>query len=189
MKPLVVLLAAFLVAAPEPSAYAQTVRTVAIADFEDQSIDGIYIGAGRMNSVLERILTGQAGARLRVVSSDAVRAAMRAQRVTAYDLISPTKAIAIAQAVGAEWIVTGRWTRLEAERVTIPSPVDPDRDVGTGLAEAIGVIDIRVLEAATRRIVLQQDFWSAATGPGRTGALWQVAQLALLRAAERILTL
>lgn len=188
MKPFLLFLISVLVLGSAAATSAQTVRTVAIADFVDESHDGVLIGATKLNTVLERILTARAGGRLRVVSSDQVRAAMQAQGVTARDLVSPTRAIAVAQAVGAEWIVTGRWTALSAEPFSLPSPSDPNTEI-VRYIEGAGLFDFRVLEAATRRTVLQEAVGSESRGFFRFGVLWQAAELALLRAADRILRL
>lgn len=179
MKPLLLFLSALLILTPSGSTSAQSVRTLAVADFTDETHNGFSIRATQMNAELERILNARGGGRLRVVPTDQVRAAMRSQGVTADNLISPTKAIAVAQAVGAEWIVTGRWTRLEAEW-----DPEPPR-----MVEATAVLEIRVLEAGTRRVVLQETFfsWNGGIFPG--AALRQVAQRALLQAADRILRL
>src|SRR3989337_649618 len=59
------------------------------------------------------------------------------------DLVSPTKAAEIAQAVGADWLITGRWVHLD---------VDRERQAGVRVsALAQAVIEIRVLQASTRR--------------------------------------
>lgn len=192
MKLFLVLLG--LVFAVPPAALAQTplvpptVRTIAIADFVDESMDGAFIGATRLNAVLQRLLSDRTGGRLRVVATEDVRAAMKAQGVTARDLVSPTKAIAVAQAVGAEWIVTGRWTHLDVDTLTRPDPADPTREIVVRVS-GHSLLELRVLEAATRRIVLQDSVGGDSLGFTRVHALIQAAQAALLRAADRLLSL
>ena len=184
------------VLAVAPVAVAQTptvpqapaVRTVAIADFVDESMDGAFIGAGRLNASLQRILSDRAGGRLRVVATEDVRAAMRTQGVTARDLVSPTKSAALAQAVGADWIVTGRWTHLDVDVFTRPNPADPDREIVVRVS-GHSLLELRVLEAATRRIVLQDSVGGDSFGFTRLHALIQAAQIALVRAADRLLSL
>lgn len=167
---------------------AQAPRVVAIADFVDESPDGALIQAPRLNATLERILAERGSGRLRVVSSGEVRAAMSAQGSTARDLVSPTKAIAVAQAVGAEWIVTGRWLHLDVDVFTLPSRTDPLVEIPVAIV-ADSLLELRVLEAKTRRIVLQDAFGGESRGVSRLGVLTQAARIALQRAADRLLTL
>lgn len=188
MHPLLLVLAAVLALRPAAVAQTPAVRTIAVADLVDESMDGAFIGAGRLNAVLEGILSDRAGGRLRVVPTEDVRAAMRAQGVTARDLVSPTKAIAVAQAVGAEWIVTGRWTHLDVDVLTRPDPSDPAREIVVRVS-GHSLLELRVLEAATRRIVLQDSVSGDSFGFTRLHALIQAARAALLRAADRLLSL
>jgi len=157
---------------------AQAVRTVAVADFMDDSMDGTLIGAARLSVDLERFLAEQGRDRLRVVAVDDVRAAMRGRGYTPDDMVSPTRAAEIARAVGADWIVTGRWSHLDLDDLRMTDAV--------WLVTGHAVIEIRVLEAASRRILLQDSFSGAAYGSRRWLLLRQAAQVALFRAADRI---
>lgn len=188
MKHLLLALTVVLLVAAVATAQPAAVRTVAIADFVDESHDGTVIQAAHLNSVLQRLLTERGAGRIRVVAVDETRAAMRAQGVTVRELVSPTKATALAQAVGADWLVTGRWLSLDAEVLTLPLPTDPTQPVVAGFLGG-SLLEIRVLEASTRRIVLQESVSSNSRGFSRIGVLIEAARLALLRAADRILAL
>jgi hypothetical protein len=160
---------------------AQGVRVVAVADFLDESADGGQIGAARLSADLQRLLAERGRDRMRVVAVDEVRAAMRARGYKPEDMVSPTRAAEIATAVGAEWIVTGRWLHLDLDDLRMTDPI--------WLMSGHATIEIRVLEAATRRIVLRDSFLGVAYGAGRWGLLQQAAYAALVRAAERIVRL
>lgn len=165
-----------------------TIRTVAVADFVDESLDGAVVGASELSGELQRILAFRGVGRLRVVPAEEVRAAMRVQGVTPRDLVSPTKAVALARAVGADQIVTGRWLHLDIDVLTVPSQTDPTVQVVLAVLGS-SLLEIRVLEAATRRVVLQDSVGGTARGFTRAGVLVQAAQTALQRAADRILEL
>ncbi len=178
-------LAAVLLVGSGTLVQAQGVRTVAIADFVDESHDGLLINAGQLNATLERFLADRAGGRLRIVPTADVRNATRAQGITARDLVSPTKAGAVAQAVRADWIVTGRWTHLDADVFTLPSTTDPTTEVPLYI-EGAGVLEVIVLEPATHRVVLRDTYMGEARGVFRLGVLLQAAYRALARAADGI---
>lgn len=111
-----------------------------------------------------------------------MRAAMRARGYRPHDLVSPTRAAEIARAVGADWIVMGRWSHFDRDIEQLPD--------GRWLAFGQALIEIRVLEAASRRRILEEAFSGLAGGAGSLGPggnlLRQAAGLALQRAAERI---
>ncbi len=164
-------------------AIGQTVRVIAVADFMDQSTRGWQIGAQEMSADLQQFLAQLGKERLRVVAVAEVRAALRVRGYTPADLIFPSRAAEIARTVGADWLVTGWWTYLEAdggERESSGGPGMRRRGVS---AEA--AITVRVVEAASRRILLEDSFWSVSHG-GARGPLRQAAQEALRNAAERI---
>jgi hypothetical protein len=176
----ILVLAASLLAGPGA---AQTLRVVAVADFVDDSLDGSLIGAERLSEDLQRLLSDLSRDRLRVVPVGEVRAAMRARGYRPHDLVSPTRAAEIARAVGAEWIVMGRWSHLDRDIERLPD----DRRLAFGQA----LIEIRVLEASSRRTLLEEAFSGLAGGGGLLGlgggnVLRQAADAALRRAAERI---
>jgi len=183
-----VVLAALLAVAPATAAQGPAVRTIAVADFVDDSTDGGVIGASRLNAVLGRLVADRGGDRVRVVATEAVRAAMQAQGVLAPDLVSPTRAVALAQAVGADWIVTGRWLHLDVDIFTVPSRADPTVEVPVSVVGG-SLLEIRVLEAATRRVVLRDSLGGESRGFSPFWALRRAAQVALQRAADRILRL
>src|SRR3972149_6987386 len=132
-----------------PPGAAQALRVVAVADFVDETVDGYQI-----------------------------RAVRRARGYAPADLVSPTKAAEIAQAVGADWLITGRWVHLD---------VDRERQAGVRVsALAQAVIEIRVLQASTRRTLLSDTFSGIGIGITNAFLLRQAARVALPRAAVRI---
>lgn len=162
---------------------AQTVRTIAVADFENISVDSGLIPTPFLSDVLVRFLQQQ-GAQVRVIEGSGVRAAMRARGYTAEDLISPTRAAEIAQAVGADWVVTGRWTQLRF--ISRSTPEDPSSpSIRHGDAFAIADVEVRVLEASSRRRLLEDRFSGRAVG-GDSLSLLLAATEALRGAATRI---
>ena len=161
-----------------PPGAAQALRVVAVADFVDETVDGYQIGAVRLSAELQAYLAAQGRDRLRVVAVDEVRAAMRARGYAPADLVSPTKAAEIAQAVGADWLITGRWVYLDLDR---------ERQAGVRVpALAQAVIEIRVLQASTRRTLLSDTFSGIGFGLTNAFLLRQAARVALQRAAARI---
>jgi len=169
------LLAAIIVAMP---AMAQTTRVIAVADFVDETHGGVFISASRLNEPLATLINNRAGGRLRVASVTVLRDEMRARGLTPRDLVSPTSASVIAVALGADLIVTGRWTHLDADARELEPFFSP------GSANA--VLEIRVLDVATRRVVLRDSFHGIAAGGGAIGMLWRAAYMALYHAADTI---
>lgn len=176
MKLLGALVLALLLLAPP--GVAQTVRVVAVADFVDETADGFLIAAPKMSEELQRLLAERGVGRLRVVPVDAVRAAMRERNVGPRDLFGPNRAAEVAAAVGAEWIVTGRWLHLDTDVERVPGmSFHP-----TGSA----LLEIRVLEASSRRVLLDDSFSGFSAGLPGWFLLRVAAHQALFRAAERI---
>lgn len=173
-----VLIIAAVLAVP---ASGQTVRVLAVADFVDESIDGASIGAPQLSTALAQFISERAAGRFRVIAGSQVRDALRARGYGPRDLVSLTRAGEIAVAVGAELIVTGRWTVLTADR---PEPLSSGMVRFDSFGQA--VLEIRVLEVATRRILLQDSASGTAQGGGSIGVLWRAARFALLQAAARI---
>lgn len=169
------LLAAIIVAMP---AMAQTTRVIAVADLVDETHGGVFISASRLNEPLAALINNRAGGRLRVASVTVLRDEMRARGLTPRDLVSPSSASVIAVALGADLIVTGRWTHLDADAREFEPFFSP------GSANA--VLEIRVLEVATRRVVLRNSFHGIAAGGGAIGMLWRAAYMALYHAADTI---
>ncbi len=160
----------------------QAVRVVAVAEFADDSTGGLLIGAKQMNHNLGSYLAERAQGRIRVIPASEVRAAMLARGYAVDDLISPSRSAEVARAVGADWMITGRWTHLDADRETIRP-----REATT--ADGDAAITIRVVEATTRRILLEDSFWSHASGGGPWAVLLWAALGALQNAADRIVQL
>jgi len=159
-------------------ATAQAPRVIAVADFVDETNGGLFISATRLNGALAALINSRSGGRFHVASVAQLRDEMRARGFSPRDLVSPTTASVIAVALGADLIVTGRWTHLDADA---PEP-DPFWIPGSANA----VLEIRVLEAATRRIVLRESFQGSASGGGSIGMLWRAAYMALYQAANTI---
>lgn len=169
------LLAAMIIAVP---AGAQTTRVIAVADFVDETTGGLFISATRLNEALAALINNRAGGRLRVASVAQLRNEMRSRGFSPRDLVSPTSASVIAVALGADLIVTGRWTHLDAD--------GPELEPFWTPGSANAVLEIRVLEVATRRIVLRDSFQGIAAGGGSIGMLWRAAYMALYQAADPI---
>ncbi len=183
MRRPLLLVGIILVAAVVP-AQAQAARVVVVTDFLNISVDSGLIPPAYLSQLLQQLLQRQAGSQWRVLAGDSVRTALRTRRYTPDDLVYPSKAAEIAQAVGADWVVTGRWTQLRIiSRSTVEDPTTPsvrERD-----AFAIASVDIRVLDASSRRILLEERFTGHSTG-GDLGDLLLAATDALHDAAVRI---
>ncbi|HXF82577.1 MAG TPA: hypothetical protein VNN19_07485 [bacterium] len=159
------------------------VRTIAVAEFENISVDSGIIPAAVLSDLLAQLLQRQR-APVRVVAGAAVRAALRARGYTPADLIYPSRAAEVAQAVGAEWLVTGRWTQLRTISRSVPEdPTSPSVRGGDGLA--VADVEVRVMEAPGRRRVFEGRFSGRAVGAD-SGALYLAAYQALQGAAAAI---
>lgn len=165
-------------------AQAQSARAVAVVDFVNISVDSGLLPSARLSDILQNLLQQRASGRFRVIAGDRVRDALRARGYTPEDLVSPSRSVEIAQAVGADWLITGRWTHLRfIGRSTPEDPTAPSIRQGDQFAYA--AVEIRVLEAATRRIVFEDRFIGQATG-GDLSSLLLAATEALRDAAGRI---
>ncbi len=80
--------------------------------------------------------------------------------------------------MGADWIVMGRWSHLDTEIERLPG------DLRYSFGQAL--IEIRVREATSRRILLEDSFSGFVRGPGASSLLRRAAVAALQGAAERI---
>ncbi len=107
-----VAVAALLALSLVASAAGQAVRTVAVAPFWDLSADGAQVDAQGMNRDLAALLA-RVG-HLQVVAPDRLAAAMRSLGVWPSQLFHAVRARQLAQAVGADWLVVGRWTHLDS---------------------------------------------------------------------------
>lgn len=175
--------AVLLSVAPVPTT-AQTGKVIAVADFANISVDSGLIPSAQLSEVLRTLLQQRLPAPSRVISGDAVRAAMRAQGFTTNDLIYPSRVAAVAQALGADWVVTGTWTQLRfISRGTAEDPGAPS--IRQGDPFAIAAVEVQVIEVSTRRRLLDDRFIGEAGG-GDLGALYLAASEALRDAAARI---
>ncbi|MDQ7842490.1 MAG: hypothetical protein QN141_03155 [Armatimonadota bacterium] len=178
-----ILLAAAVVLAVTLPVRAQTARVVAVADFDTISADSGRIPPAQLTALLAHLLAQQ-GAHLRVVAADAVRAALRARGYAPSDLVSPAVAAEVARAVGADWVVTGRWTQLRVVSFSVPDdPATPAVRDGDGLA--VADVQVRVLEAASRQRVFEGRF-QGVVGGADYGSLLLAASEALRGAAAAI---
>jgi hypothetical protein len=182
MRPVIGIMTVIVVLVVSLPVTGQAARVVAIADFADESTQGTFVDAPRLAATLARLLTVKSKGRLRTVEIADVRAATRARGYSAHDLDYPSKAAEIAQAVGAEWLITGRWTYMESDAGQSRLDERPFSDAAVG-------ITIRVTDARTRRVLFEGAFWDSAHGVGpRTLLLW-AAEGALQKVAARILDL
>lgn len=163
-------------------ARAQTRTVLAVVDFADEGADGRLIQASRLSSYLEHRLQALAGDRLQVVSGDAVRAAMRAQGVTPSDLLSRSRAAALATAVGASRIVVGSWHTLSVSS----APDDPSVTPRGSERMATAIFNTWVVDAASGAVVFQASYVGRASGLPIRLALLHAAREALNQAASAI---
>ncbi|HEY6104312.1 MAG TPA: hypothetical protein VI007_13920, partial [bacterium] len=118
-------------------ATAQTGKVIVVADFANISVDSGLIPSAQLSDVLRTLLQQRLPAQTRVISGDAVRAAMRAQGFTTSDLVYPSRVAAVAQTLGADWVVTGTWTQLRfISRGTAEDPGAPSIRQGDPFAIA-----------------------------------------------------
>ena len=167
---------------PVPVVQAQAVRVVVVADFANISVDSGLIPASYLSEVLRTLLQQRLPGQWRVVSGESVRAAMRARGYTQEDLIYPARVSEIAQSLGADWVITGTWSQLR-----IISRGTPETPPGIRHSDAFAIADveIRVLEALSRRRLLEDRFSGRAPGGDRESLLLAATE-ALRDAAGRI---
>lgn len=152
------LLATLLVAAAGPAQSAprpdlSRIRVLAIAPFADEASLSRQVadwGSVRLGDLLAR-------GRFQIVPSSRVATEMQRLGFARSDLISPSRTIAVGQAVGADAVLTGRVTlfMVERERGEIGAP-------SFGEITARVDLDVRVLDVATR-VNLFQDTFSCTT--------------------------
>ncbi len=162
MKYLWAFLAVAVLITPAVPAVGQTVHTVAVIDFVDETSDGRMIGASRLSAELSGELAVAGGGRLRVVPVETVRAAMAERGYSTREIFNTTKMLEIAAAVGADWIVTGRWMHLDTDWVMIERP-GSDRPMFRYIIGS-AMIEVRVIEAPSRRVVLADSFSDSVQG-------------------------
>src|SRR5438552_16350032 len=112
---------------------------LAIADFADPGTNcRAIIQAERLSGYLQHRLQALVGDRLQVLAGDRVRAVMRAQGVTALDLLRRSRATSVAAALGASRIITGSWRTLSLASAPDAPPMprgaerSEERRVGKG---------------------------------------------------------
>lgn len=174
---------AVLVAALGAPAAGQGVRTVAVVDFVDETSDGRLIGASRLSTDLAAELAGISGGRLRVVPVETVRAAMAARGYALREIFNTTKMVEIAAAVGADVIVTGRWMHLDTDWITLEQRMDRPL-----ILYAVGnaMIEVRVIEAPSRQVLLAESFSDTVTGFGPPSLILRAARQVLRQVALTI---
>ena len=154
-------------------ATAQPGTVLAIADFADPGTDGgAMIQAERLSGYLQH--------RLQALAGDRVRAVMRAQGVTALDLLRRSRATSVAAALGASRIVTGSWRTLSLASAPDAPPMPRGAE-----REATAVFDVWMIDAASGATVLHATYVGRATGQGRL-VLLEAAREALDQAARAI---
>jgi hypothetical protein len=122
------------------------VRVIAIAPFSEEASFTRSLadwGAARLSELAAR-------GPFQIVPAARVEVEMRRLGIQRSELLSPSRTIAVGQAVGADAVVTGRVLLLQTERDTID-----ERSRG-GLPVSRVDVDVRVLEVATR-LNLYQD--------------------------------
>ncbi len=162
-------------------------RTVAVAEFSAEGGDGFWLDLFRLQGQLVRRLNRLWG--LRVVGPDEVLAVMRQHRHSPEALyVWTSQAAEVARAVGADWIVVGRWTHLALDGDSRPS--DDPRIARPSLSVAHAALQVRVVEAATRRILLEETFAVTRAGGGwGLGLLVDAAEAVLDRVVRRLAVL
>lgn len=176
------LLVAVILAVALAPAQAQTARVIVVADFANISVDSGVVPQATLSEILRQLLQRWLPAPVQVIAGDRVRAALRARGYTHDDLIYPSRVALVAQDLGADWVITGTWSQL---RVISRGTADDPPFVRQGDAFAIADVEVRVLEASTRRRLLEERFSGRAPG-GDLGSLIIAATEALRDAAGRI---
>jgi hypothetical protein len=143
-----------------PRAEAQTrspsgVRVLAVAPFADNNPDTrrvAELGSMRLGEFLK-------GGRFQVIEPARVAEEMARLGFTPADLISPARAVALGQRLGADAVLTGRVVQITR-----------DRGVGPGAGEARVTIDVRVLEVSSRLKLFEQEATCSDFSGSLTGA-------------------
>ncbi|MCS7235848.1 MAG: hypothetical protein RMM30_07745 [Armatimonadota bacterium] len=161
-------------------ALAQGLPTLAVAPFWDLSADGVQVDAERMNRDLSRLLVQTA--RFHVVSPERVGAAMRSLGFLPPQLFHPARARELSQAVGADWLVVGRWTHLDR---LDGGDGDPDlpRPRGGGV---VAVLDVWVWARGGTRPKYEATFNSFRPAVGGPLGLREAAEEVLRKVAAAL---
>ena len=164
-------------------ASAQPGTVLAVTDLVDDGADGSLIHASRLSTYLEQKLQALAGDHLQVVAGEQVRAAMRAQGIAPQGFLTRSAATALAAAVGASQIVTGRWSTL----ALAPQPDEPAGVSPRGNEHrATAILEIWVMDGTSGAVLLQAAYTGRAWGAGGRIVLLDAAREALNRAANAI---
>lgn len=126
------------------------VRILAVAPFSDDNPLNRRLadyGAAQLSELLK-------GGPLQIIDASRVAAELQRQGVTATDLISPSRTIALGTALGADAVLTGRVTELFQE-------VNCARSVGEfgNSIEGRASVDIRILEVKTRLKLFEDEMF------------------------------
>lgn len=126
------------------------VRALAVAPFYDEwyAPDLAQYGPARLTELLQR-------GPYRVVPPSAVAEAMMRLRVTARDLISPSRTVELGTMVNADAVLTGRITYALREK---PGPREDTNRIADGGAGSRVDVDIRILDIRTRLKPLEEQF-------------------------------
>ncbi|MDR5709439.1 MAG: hypothetical protein QN172_09915 [Armatimonadota bacterium] len=167
------------------NAAGQVPPVVAVAEFSTVGTASAHLlrDLESPSAQLVRILVGHRIPGLRILPVDQVHRVARELGFRPEELYIWTgRAAAVARAAGASWIVTGRWTHLDLDGLSLPA--GDSRVPAVSLAHA--ALQVRVVEATTQRILLEETF-AATRADGRgTAALVEAVEAVLLRAARRI---
>lgn len=162
---------------PPGGASAQVARAVVLVDFVDESAEGWMVRVDRLpSSYLPRLLADTPG--LRLIAGDPVRAALRTHGWQPVDMVSLARSVELGMALGAQWVVTGRWITAEVTLLPDEPPSGAGRPIHCeGLARA--GVEVRVVEVADRRVILHDVFGGHAFGLPSRILLLQAAEEAL----------
>lgn len=190
MRPVALVLAAIAALTLSAPSRAQALRVVALVEFPTGGTDAQLGVRLQLNRVLHDRLRTLAAGRFVLADPQRVSAAMRARGYHPDDLISLARAAEAAADAGADLIVTGRWRALSLTGLPDEPPPPGMPDVVPRERLASAMLDVRVLEVATRAIRLQGSFGGVATGPAPGQVLLlQAALEAWDQAAARIANL
>ncbi|MGQ0551421.1 MAG: hypothetical protein ACT4PY_17315 [Armatimonadota bacterium] len=132
------------------------VRVLAVAPFADDNPETRQIaeqGSIRLGEILKR-------GRFQVIEPARVAEEMKRLGIGPSDLVSPTRAIALGQSLGADAVLTGRVVQIRRDKGLTP---------GFG-AEARMTVDVRILDVASRLKLFQQEVTCSDFSGSLTGA-------------------
>lgn len=149
-------LGALSAAAPAVGAAPTVIVVAPLADEVGMQQELVRWAAMRLSVLLS-------AARFQVVPLDQTERVFRQMGLRPADLIGLSRPVELGARLGAEAVITGRLTRLDLDppgSALVP-PVVTRKDV-KGPPEAFLVLDLRVLQVPTRRVLL----WTEASGQG-----------------------